>query len=465
MSALPVGSVLDAYGPRVCAGIGSLLLAAGSLLMAFAHTLPFDAYIPGYLFIACGSPFVFISCFHLSNAFPRHSGLILSTITGAFDCSSVVFMIFRLLYTSGIFSMQGLFILYLILPIFILVTEILFMPKASYKTFGELFQQQAESSPATRNSNDTDPNIPDSEEQEIAHGSRSGKYNHAIVTSHQTMIKGKPSGRSTDQDDTETQPFLPSNQEPDIRTSNSVRGAMHGTSAIEQVRSPWFILITIFTMLQMLRLNYFIATIRTQYAYLLNTHLARSLNHTFDFLLPLGGVVAIPFMGFILDNISTPVVITSVVFTSTIIGILGTIPNSLTAAYANISLFVVYRPFYYTCVSDYTAKVFGFQTFGKVYGLLICVAGLGNFMQSSLDVLRLKVSDGDPIPVNIVLTVLIFVFGAFLAIFVTWQARRMGKISVSQRFLPANNSQRTTGVDGALIAGSSRIKQSGYGTV
>jgi MFS family permease len=75
VAALPIGAILDAYGPRVCGIIGSFLLAIGAVLFAFALQLPFDGYISGYFFLALGGPFVFISSFQLSNAFPKHSGL------------------------------------------------------------------------------------------------------------------------------------------------------------------------------------------------------------------------------------------------------------------------------------------------------------------------------------------------------------------------------------------------------
>jgi hypothetical protein len=129
--------------------------------------------------------------------------------------------------------------------------------------------------------------------------------------------------------------------------------------------SPWFVLIALFTVIQMTRINYFVATVRSQYAYLLgNWEDAIVVNNFFDIALPMGGVVAIPFIGMILDTLSTTLVLSLLVVTATTIGILGVIPN-IWAAYANICLFVVYRPFYYTCVSDYAAKVFGFHTFGK----------------------------------------------------------------------------------------------------
>lgn len=66
--ALPLGTLLDRYGPRAASIVGTVLLFVGSLLMAFASE-SFDAYIPGYLFLALGGPCVFIPSFQLSNTF------------------------------------------------------------------------------------------------------------------------------------------------------------------------------------------------------------------------------------------------------------------------------------------------------------------------------------------------------------------------------------------------------------
>jgi MFS family permease len=146
VAALPVGAIFDKFGPRVCGIIGSFLLTVGSLLFAFAWQLPFDGYVLGYLFLALGGPFIYISSFHLSNAFPKHSGLILALLTGAFDSSSAVFLIYRLIYawSNGAFWPKYFFLLYLVVPAFILAVQIFLMPKASYKTVAELVEQVEE---------------------------------------------------------------------------------------------------------------------------------------------------------------------------------------------------------------------------------------------------------------------------------------------------------------------------------
>lgn len=446
VSALPVGTILDAYGPRVSGVIGSICLAIGAVLFGAASKLPFDGYIPGYLFLALGGPFVFIPSFHLSNTFPTRSGLILSMLTGAFDASSALFLLFRLLseHTHGLVSINNFFAVYLIVPVFIIAAQIFIMPPTSYKTAGELVQQ-AEAQVADELHDRIDDTANDRSESERQRMNRR-LHRQSIVSHIQDLLEDSTSSvmsGNTINDavfhanidtslDMNTAPHSHTNQQqpttPDA-TPGGIWGVLHGRSALYQLRTPWFALITAFTVLMMLRINYFVATLRTQYTYLLSADEAAQINTAFDILLPIGGLVSVPFIGTFLDIFQTRTVLFILVMLATTIGVLGCIPHP-TAAYGNIILFVLYRPFYYTAVSDYAAKVFGFATFGKVYGLIICLAGVGNFAQAGLDALTLRVWRGDPVPVNVGLTVLVAGVGGGLVGFVAYQT---GVLDVKKR--------------------------------
>ena len=402
--ALPVGTVLDRFGPRVSGIVGSFLLTIGSLLLAFAAQIPFDTYVAGYLFLALGGPFVFISSFQLSNTFPRHSGLILALLTGAFDSSSAIFLFYRLVYTAsnGTFTPQKFFLTYLVVPVFILVVQSVIMPRNSYKTAGELM---------THVDHLSNPGNFDELEGEDAIQQR---YEHRdSVVDETTSLLGKASDKQQ-------------KSEEQKRAISGVWGAQHGRSAFQQIRTPWFWFIALFTVVQMTRINYFVATIRTQYEFLLDKDLAKTVNHFFDVALPVGGILSIPFIGMILDNTSTSFCLGLLVTVATVIGVLGVLPF-LWAAYANVILFVLYRPLYYTAVSDYAAKVFGFHTFGKVYGLIICLAGLLNFTQSALDAATHKTFDRDPVPINVLLIIIALAVGVPLVGFVWYQSRLIRK--------------------------------------
>lgn len=426
VAALPIGATLDHFGPKICGIIGSLFLAVGATLFAFAAELPFDGYVPGYLFLALGGPFCFISSFQLSNTFPKHSGLILALLTGAFDSSSAVFLVYRMLYewSDGRFKIKNFFLVYLIVPVFILVVQILIMPMASYKTVGELVRQVEE-----------EENVYDDQmdEQTALLRDERRQRRESVISQIEDLLGSKPGSKQVKQEDRKNK-------------VSGVWGAMHGKTVKQQILSPWFALITLFTVIQMTRINYFVATIRPQYEYLLGSYdKAVEVNTFFDIALPLGGVFSIPFIGLILDNTSTTFVLSTLVSIATMIGVLGCLPY-MWAAYANVSLFVLYRPFYYTAVSDYSAKVFGFRTFGTVYGLTICLAGLFNFSQSGFDALLHKVFNEDPVPINLMLLGAAFLVGSSLAGFVGYKAY------TTRREGPENEAEHTreTIMPGAL---------------
>ncbi|GKU18920.1 unnamed protein product [Fusarium langsethiae] len=416
VAALPVGAILDNYGPRVCGLLGCVFLTTGTLLMAYDQSLPFDGLLPGYLFLALGGPFTYISSFQLSNAFPRHSGLILALLTGAFDSSSALFLVYRLIYnaTEGAFTLHRFFLFYLVVPILIFISQILIMPGQSYKTVGELVDQAAEADDdiIIRSTTSTQQEIDEHTALLRDERREERERREAVVHDIENLLG---SAKGDDQVEAKERNHV----------ASGVWGVLHDCTVLEQIRSPWFILICLFTVVQMTRINFFVATIRPQYEAIFgDRERAVRVNTFFDVALPAGGIFAIPFIGTALDHVSTVLVLSALVACGTLIGVLGVLPFEW-AAYAGIILFVLYRPFYYTAVSDYSAKVFGFRTFGTVYGLIICLSGLLNFSQSGLDVLFHQTFNGNPVPVDVMLLVIGLVVGVALVVFVAMELRKM----------------------------------------
>ncbi len=153
VSALPVGTILDRYGPRVAAVIGSISLAIGTLLMAFAFHIPeFDGYIMGNIFLALGGTFIFVPSFSIANAFPKFSGIIVATVTGAFDASAAVFLFYRLSYeaSGGSFTPQKFFFGYLAVPVVIFIAQFTLMNEDAYKTIPQYESKLEKEQDATR---------------------------------------------------------------------------------------------------------------------------------------------------------------------------------------------------------------------------------------------------------------------------------------------------------------------------
>ena len=113
--------------------------------MAFA-SLTFENYIAGHFLLALGGTFVFVPSIQLSNAFPRSQGLILALITGGFDASASIFLLFRLIYEASnpSFGLKQFCLAYLAVPVAIFVSQLVYMPKESYQTRTALVETDAE---------------------------------------------------------------------------------------------------------------------------------------------------------------------------------------------------------------------------------------------------------------------------------------------------------------------------------
>ncbi|KAJ5715403.1 Major facilitator superfamily domain general substrate transporter [Penicillium malachiteum] len=415
VSALPVGTILDRYGSRVCGVIGCALLAVGSLLMAFSFLRPgFEGLVAGNFFLALSGTFIFVPSFQIANAFPRYAGTIVALVTGAFDASAGVFLFYRSIYEASDrnFTPDQFFLMYLIVPLLILLALLTFMPTRDYVPTSGLKVKMERAEDATRDVHESDIEIETERELQQVRRRRAEHRKHKIRQIHEVLgSKDEIQSRAE--------------REEDRQVVSQVWGVLHGLPAQKQMATPWFILITLMTVLQMVRMNYFIATIRAQYEYMLGSFKeAEQINSFFDVALPVGGVLFTPFIGFLLDRLSVPAMLTLIVIFTTIIGLLNSIPT-LWAGYMTVVLFVLLRPLYYSAMSDYATKVFGFATFGRVYGAIICLSGLVNFSQYGLDALTHHTFHENPIPINAFLAASGFVVGVALVSFVTVAGRRL----------------------------------------
>ncbi|KNC83443.1 hypothetical protein SARC_04308 [Sphaeroforma arctica JP610] len=71
----------------------------------------------------------------------------------------------------------------------------------------------------------------------------------------------------------------------------------------------------------------------------------------------------------------------------------------------------------YASVTDYTGRMFGFKTFGTIYGMLMMIAGFGNLLQYPIDNYVIEKCDHSFFKANLAMTiisVLLFILPAYL---------------------------------------------------
>lgn len=341
VSTLFAGATLDRFGRRACYVISSALLAVGSILMGSAFAVPkFDGYLVGNLFLALGGTFLFVPSFQLANAFPKHSGIVVALVTGAFDSSAAVFLFYRMAYeaSGGHFSPSQFFFGYLIVPMLVFVAELTFMPSQAYYTTPELEQKIKKALDNTRDVHTSDDEITSDRVLRRVRSIRAERR-HAKLDQIEDLIG----------DAEERQERVKLVEE--HQAVSGVWGALHGVPTHRQMLTPWFTLMLLLTILQMLRMNYFIATIHAQYRHILHSEDdAETINHFFDAALPIGGVISTPFIGLLLNKLSVTTMLAVLTAFIAIIGTLNCLPF-LWAGYGTVIAFVVFRPLYYSVMS------------------------------------------------------------------------------------------------------------------
>ncbi|CAI7667607.1 unnamed protein product [Penicillium viridicatum] len=434
ISCLLAGWALDRYGRRACWIAGCFFLMIGCLFMSSLLTLPgVDGYIAGNIFLALGGTFVFVPSFQLAQACPKHSGIIVAMITGSFDASTAVFLLYSLVYdaTDGNISIKKFFLSYILVPVLILVAEFIYMPPHAYPTITELEWKINKAKDNRWDIHESDENITVTDDLSRL---RSARADNRMATLNEIEnITGDAEHREGQR-----------RKHQERQRNSGVWGVLHGAPARKQMLSFWFILILFLTTLQMLRMNYFIATIRAQYSYMLGSESrAESINRIFDIALPVGVIASTPVIGLLLNSLSVSMVFCLLTILTIALGVFNCLPY-VWSAYTTVIIFVVFRPLHYSSISDYATKIFGFASFGRIYGTVVCVSGIFSLSQAGLDSVTRFALDGNPVPINIALTAAGAFFSAMLAVFVAIEGRKfvagveagLGAYNERERALP-----------------------------
>lgn len=326
MSSLPVGMFMDRFGPKKTSTLGSILHASGLVCLAYSSK-HFDGYVAGYTLIGLGGVHMFLSHIDMINIFPKHMGLVNSCLTGAFDASALVPVLWGFFYNYGA-HLQTLFLSYLAVSF--------------------------------------------------------GNYMFCYFFLGATQIQPPSTEESTDE---EMEDLLGDGTGFDGVEGNTIRKVcfynMYKKTATEQIISWEFALGAFFTSFSMLQLNFMIQTLSDQLGRVYTQEEQAALSYTFDLILPIGGLLSIPFVGFVLDYGSVVSSFASLEFLFILYTVLSLIPVA-SCQYATFVVFVFARTALYASASDYVGRMFGFQNFGTVYGSMMSVSAVICLLQNPL---------------------------------------------------------------------------------
>ncbi|KAM0746826.1 MFS general substrate transporter [Meredithblackwellia eburnea MCA 4105] len=426
---LPVGYTLDHLGPRKTSILGSVVFGIGAFFFGLGYRSSFiDSYILGFIFLGVGGPLIFLSQFHLSNAFPAYSGVVLAAITGAFDASSIPFVFYRMMYNAsgGALNLRIFFWSYLIMPVLVIIEHLTISPPETYQRL--VGGEEEEPSPVVEPDAVTS-TLPSTATTPVNRRSASRVRSEAGTELSNTAVAVEAFsafsrihyGDAHEDDEGMIK---------ELAHKDGVTGLLYGQTAAQQIKSKWWVLLTLFVCIHMTRINFYVMSIDSQLEYYLgDAVLAEKLTIFFTICLPAGGAVAIPFIGLLLDYRPFMDVLGVLMAMGILFGSLG----MTTVAWSQligIVIFCVFRPLMYTVVSDAYAKVFGFQTFGTVYGLSMTLSGCTGLINAPLDLLvKTKLHDNF-YPIGITFVILGILICSSL-MFSVWRYTRKGSVQLA----------------------------------
>jgi MFS family permease len=347
---LLLGVVLDHYGPRVCSVISVALITIGSFLFSISSRNDLPLFVPGLCLIALGGPGEQSAIIHLSNLFPTWKATATAVITGSFQLSFTVFLVFHQLWKHYQYSYVDLFRGYSVLCLINIVISLLMWPDAPY-AFDEEFKEL---------------------EEELHHEIEQPHLGPirlpSVFIHHEAYQKVKRND------------IIPNRIVAVSKPAPSLKDA----SLQEQIFSPEFMYLTFFFLTNAFWVNFYIGTFDLQIADLQHLEPAEAQTYAqlFTLIITLG-VIAIPLIGATMDFVGFPVTSSVTIAAGIVWSILQQIPN----AWALLTSFIAYatfRTFFYTFFFAYLADTFGFKYFGVLAGVVFVLGGVISFLQYPL---------------------------------------------------------------------------------
>ncbi|XP_061690458.1 solute carrier family 43 member 3b isoform X3 [Syngnathoides biaculeatus] len=340
------GFIFDHFGTTVARLLGIAFHTVGTFMVAFSNSALSILLFPALSFIAVGGIMLLITNMQVGNLFGTRRSTVITLYNGAFDSSSALFLVIKLVYESGI-SLHACFL-------FLSVCSIIHVLRTFF-----LFPRTFIPYP-----------LPD-------------HYSYGLSCSKLSAAKRSMNVRS--EKNTETEQF---SSEPPAKQEKTLR---------ECVLSRLFIWHVIWLSVIQLRHYLFIGTLNSTLQKLTNGEpsLVSQYINAFAFT-QLCGVLCAPWNGLIMDrNKCKP---RAEVCAAT---------PFLPLQYITFIMQVLNRSFLYGGNAAFLSVAFPSCHFGKLYGLIMAVSAVFSLLQYACFALVKSFLHGDPLYVNITLTLVI----------------------------------------------------------
>jgi len=169
-----------------------------------------------------------------------------------------------------------------------------------------------------------------------------------------------------------------------------------------------------FTALQLLRINFYIGTVEYQLEDI-DQDRYDLFTQIFSVVLPIGGVLVAPVVGWLLDSKGIVISVGVLVGSGLLYGILGLLTHvSIWIQLLTFGVVAFYRAILFSGMAHYVALWFGFRNFGKLWGIIFFFAGIVNLGIYFLVRIINDVFQGSYFYPNLVLTILAGLLFAFV---------------------------------------------------
>ncbi|XP_050968506.1 solute carrier family 43 member 3a [Labeo rohita] len=379
---LPNGFLYDHFGTMATRFLAIFLYTTGTLIVSLSSKALSFLLFPALSFIAVGGILFLMTNMQVGNLFDSHRSTIITVYNGAFDSSSVIFLIIKVLYERGV-SLRSSFFFLLACNLIHLLRTLFLMPKSHIPY-----------------------PIPDDY-----------KYGMSCAKSHSYNVEQYEAERDPSSDRGRSAAAEPLETDTLQLTENSEKDSFKSC-----VLSWFFLWHLIWLSAMQLRHYFFIGT--------LNPMLNRLANHDPDTVseytnafafTQFCGVLCAPWNGLLMDRHKRKPLdpgvsereadlrssVLSLLLTSLqclLFSICASIPF-LPLQYFTFILQVLNRSFLYGGNAAFISIAFPARHFGKLYGLVMSLSAVVSLLQYPCFALN-KVLGGDPLYVNIILTVL-----------------------------------------------------------
>ncbi|XP_070583445.1 equilibrative nucleobase transporter 1 isoform X2 [Erythrolamprus reginae] len=432
----PTGYIFDRFGTTAARLLAVSSYTIGSLLIAFSSAATAIMLYPAMTFISVGGILLILTNMQVGNLFGKHRSTIITLYNGAFDSSSAIFLIIKLLYEAGL-SLGAMFFFISACSVWHLVRTFFLMPRY---------------------------HIP----YPLPPGYTYGLNCPGMSRSYRTYEEqGSPKIIVADEVQDSNNQHDESALKKELSAINDKGDAETGADAKPPpVKSFWkcvfsmlFFWHLIWLSVMQLRHYLFIGTLNPMLRNLANddNNLVSSYTNAFAFT-QLCGIFCAPWNGLILDRhkrgkkkgegysgVPDPVADLRSCILSLAITVVQCLAFSICASipvlpvqYATFILQVLSRSFLYGGNAAFLAIAFPLQHFGKLYGLVMGLSAVVSLLQYACFTLIKGPLKGDSFYVNIAFVVLILL--AFVNPFTVWRECKRREKEQDERKLGLESS-------------------------